>query len=236
MLHSKQMHRAASAASGDGTEQWRRAIDAANDGTEVVDGLGNPVAHAGSGVDNDGAAPSSDEAAAAAGRSRSGSAAGADADAAAPTHVRLSRRSSADATSATDADAASRAQATARTAAEVKALSPVLGLAADTAGPEYAVVDCQMLGQIGVLVLCRKEHYDRVDEVQSGYEATGGPTRTFPNKGGCVVSMRIYGTRFVFVGSHLAAHLQYADVRDLDVAEIIGEVRIGPQPEVDFDA
>jgi len=133
-------------------------------------------------------------------------------------------------------DAAKMAEATASSKEGLKRLSPVLALAADTAGDSYRVVHCQMMGQIGILLLVKARHFDRVDEVEFGYEATGGPTRTFPNKGGCVISMRIYGTRLVFVGTHLAAHLKYVDNRDLDVAEIIDQVRLGPRPDVDLDA
>ena len=57
----------------------------------------------------------------------------------------------------------------------------------------------------------------------TGFEATG-IGRVGLNKGGVGIAVRLGGTRFAFVGAHLAAHQSQCTRRNHDVGEIIEEV------------
>lgn len=74
-----------------------------------------------------------------------------------------------------------------------------------------------MLWEIGLFVWVRDTLAHDVQAVQTGKEATGLMS-ICPNKGGCVVSMRIRSTTLVFIGTHLAAHMHQCAVRNSNVS------------------
>ena len=70
----------------------------------------------------------------------------------------------------------------ARAGTQVNHKSPLLGKILEHLGSDWSVVECVMLGQIGLLVVLRGEHIEHVSDVEWDTEATGGPTRNLPNK------------------------------------------------------
>lgn len=105
-------------------------------------------------------------------------------------------------------------------------------------GPGFVCVKSVLMWQIGLLVFVRAQHAPHVTAVESGSEATGLMGVT-PNKGGCAVGLRLYGTPVCFVSAHLAAHMKHAVGRNISAAEIMTELRLGhytrPYRQLDLD-
>lgn len=77
-----------------------------------------------------------------------------------------------------------------------------------------------MLKEIGLMVLTRALHAPAITQVSHAVEATG-VMGVMANKGGAVISLRLYGASVAFAGSHLAAHMHGLATRNSNVREIV---------------
>jgi hypothetical protein len=82
------------------------------------------------------------------------------------------------------------------------------------------------LWEIRLSVFCKKKHLPHVKDVKKDTEATG-IGRVFGNKGGTIIHFSLYHSTFCFVNSHLAAHQNMTEARNLDVFEITTQARNG---------
>ena len=96
----------------------------------------------------------------------------------------------------------------------------------DKALPDYVVVAHKGMWSIRVTVLCRRALLPRVGDVAVSREATG-LGGVGGNKGGVAISLTAFGTKMLFVGSHLAAHLEHVEMRNSDYHEIIQGIDAG---------
>lgn len=89
-------------------------------------------------------------------------------------------------------------------------------------GDQLVKLSSTYLGQMKLRVYVRKRHLEFIDEVLSQTEATG-IAGVYGNKGGCMISFRIYGTKICIVSAHLAAHRdrKYVKARNRDVQDIL---------------
>lgn len=97
----------------------------------------------------------------------------------------------------------------------------------------YTIVARKGLWSIRVSVLARDEIADQIADIQVSREATGVAS-VGGNKGGVAIGLRFCGTRMMFVGSHLAAHLEKVQARNSDFHEIVAGITAnssGPSAE-----
>ena len=89
---------------------------------------------------------------------------------------------------------------------------------------QHSLMAFECLWDISVSVFLRDDLYsfkeELISELQTAKEATG-LLHVAGNKGGVAIGFEIFGTRVLFVGSHLAAHLGKIDRRNEDMFEII---------------
>jgi hypothetical protein len=98
-----------------------------------------------------------------------------------------------------------------------------------TVGPDYEVVGCHTLIQMGIIVMATKAVAKRCSDVEVIEEATGA-FGVVGNKGGQVVKLRLdKETTLCFVSSHLAAHSgeKHREHRNSNVQEIMLGCRVG---------
>jgi endonuclease/exonuclease/phosphatase family metal-dependent hydrolase len=93
-------------------------------------------------------------------------------------------------------------------------------------GEEYYVVEKKFMWQIGLIVFARKNLDTSITHVDSNKEATG-VARVMGNKGGVTINFKSRHTSICFVNSHLAAHQDKVEHRNMDVAEITTEMKSG---------
>lgn len=122
-------------------------------------------------------------------------------------------------------------------AAPSKKSLEVFNVIARHVGEGYYRVCSQALWEMGTLVLACNSLADVIPQsaIEVKCEATGFGGIT-PNKGGVVIVMTIYQTKFCFVSSHLAAHLKHLEARNSNFSEIIDQTRLGAHKDVDLDA
>lgn len=86
--------------------------------------------------------------------------------------------------------------------------------------PDYTLLVKKGMWTMRICVLVRKSIKEHVKDVVVSSEATGVGS-VGGNKGGVAVGLTAFGTRLLFVGSHLAAHLEEVDKRNSDFYEIV---------------
>jgi hypothetical protein len=111
-------------------------------------------------------------------------------------------------------------------------------------GEEFECVVGLLMFQLGLLVFVRRAAALRVDEVETRCEGTG-LMGIAPNKGGCAARLRVTregaaagggeGARLAFVSAHLAAHMKHAAAREDHAVQVLGNIRLGPEPMLDID-
>jgi len=106
-------------------------------------------------------------------------------------------------------------------------------------GEEFECVVGLLMFQLGLLVFVRRAAALKVDEVETRCEGTG-LMGIAPNKGGCACRLRVTrasgeGARLAFISSHLAAHMKHEAAREDHAVQVLGNIRLGPQPMVDID-
>ena len=86
--------------------------------------------------------------------------------------------------------------------------------------PDYTLVTKKGMWTMRIAVFAKNEIKDHVKDIIVSREATGVGS-VGGNKGGVAVGLTCYDTRLLFVGSHLAAHLEHVEQRNSDFYEII---------------
>lgn len=93
-------------------------------------------------------------------------------------------------------------------------------------GREYILVQLVRRSQMQVFVIAKKSLLPNISNVQANAENTG-ILGIFPNKGGILIGMDIYGTSVAFISCHLAAHegVTKCQARNDSIVDIIGGLR-----------
>jgi len=79
-------------------------------------------------------------------------------------------------------------------------------------GPEYSLVKESELAQMRLFVIIKKRHLHAIRDLQYA-STTTGVGNIAPNKGGVIVSLRLYGLRFAWISCHLTAHRKSKNVK-----------------------
>ena len=106
-------------------------------------------------------------------------------------------------------------------------------------GKGFECIVSMLMVQIGLLVFVRRkgDNCPVVDKTKIFTHSEGtGAFGMAPNKGGNVARIIVGGTTSItFVATHLAAHMKYDEVRDLNAMQVINNARFGEQM-IDVDA
>jgi len=106
-------------------------------------------------------------------------------------------------------------------------------------GKGFECVVSMLMVQIGLLVFVRRkgDNCPVVDKTKIFTHSEGtGAFGMAPNKGGNVARIIVGGTTSItFVATHLAAHMKYDEVRDLNAMQVINNARFG-EKMIDADA
>jgi hypothetical protein len=106
-------------------------------------------------------------------------------------------------------------------------------------GKGFECVVSMLMVQIGLLVFIRRkgDNLPNIDKTKIFTHSEGtGAFGMAPNKGGNVARIIVGGTTSItFVATHLAAHMKYDEVRDLNAMQVINNARFGEQM-IDVDA
>lgn len=106
-------------------------------------------------------------------------------------------------------------------------------------GKGFECVVSMLMVQIGLLVFVRRkgDNCPVVDKTKIFTHSEGtGAFGMAPNKGGNVARIVVGGTTSItFIATHLAAHMKYDEVRDLNAMQVINNARFG-EKMIDADA
>lgn len=102
--------------------------------------------------------------------------------------------------------------------------APIFRAVTEHLGPGFVMVRALMMWQIGLAVYVRAELASGVREVTVSQEATG-ILGVGQNKGAVAIGVDYLGTRLLFLGSHLAAHMKHHAARNANVREVLANIR-----------
>eukprot|EP00466_Bigelowiella_natans_P002896 jgi/Bigna1/130552/aug1.11_g5260 len=90
-------------------------------------------------------------------------------------------------------------------------------------GPSYCVLKQRSLGQMRIIVFCKRADQTKFMNFETATEATG-IGHVMSNKGGVAISLTYMDTDICFINAHLAAHQHKTARRNSDVQEIINGI------------
>jgi hypothetical protein len=102
--------------------------------------------------------------------------------------------------------------------------APIFRAVTEHLGPGFVMIRALMMWQIGLVVYVRAELASGVREVTVSQEATG-ILGVGQNKGAVAIGLDYLGTRLLFLGSHLAAHMKHHAARNANVREVLANIR-----------
>jgi hypothetical protein len=93
-------------------------------------------------------------------------------------------------------------------------------------GEYYILISNPVLWGIRLLVISKFNHILKITNIEESTKATGF-LKVCGNKGGLSVSFQFNETSLCFIGSHLSAHTEKLQQRNLNVYEIVDKLEFG---------